>query len=184
MKLATLLLPLLATSTVATTITPPPLSPNPSRTVDSSGVISTTTQTHNPLPSPHGFANADIHASVLISQQLTTISRKLAAMERQFRSLETPPYPTDGASVHAQLENIYEGMWRIRRSIDDVTKRNIAEGDSKSVEGRLEKLENRHFQLYMRYVTWKKYVTRVLRYPVKEGMGGRVVRWIRKRVVG
>jgi hypothetical protein len=82
------------------------------------------------------------------------------------------------------LENIYEGMWRIRRSIDDVTKRNIAEGDSKSVEGRLEKLENRHFQLYMRYVTWKKYVTRVLRYPVKEGMGGRVVRWIRKRVVG
>jgi hypothetical protein len=33
-------------------------------------------------------------------------------------------------------------------------------------------------------VTWKKYVTRVLRYPVKEGMGGRVVRWIRERLVG
>jgi hypothetical protein len=183
MKLTTVLLPLLATSMVATTTIPPPLSPSPSHTVDSSGVISTT-QTHNPPPNPHGFANSDIHASVPISQQLTTISRKLAAMERQFRSLETPPYPADGASVHAQLENIYEGMWRIRRSIDDVTKRNIAEGNSKSVEGRLGKLENRHFQLYVRYVTWKKYVTRVLRYPVKEGMGGRVVRWIRARVVG
>jgi hypothetical protein len=183
MKLATVLLPLLATSTVATTTTPP-LSPNPSHTVDSSGVISTTTQTHNPPPSPHGFANPDIPVSVPISQQLTTISRKLAAMERQFRSLETPPYPTDGASVHAQLEKIYEGMWRIRRIIDDVRKGNTAEGDSESVEGRLEKLENRHFQLYVRYVTWKKYVTRLLRYPVKEGMGGRVVRWIRERVVG
>jgi hypothetical protein len=123
-----------------------------------------------PLPNPPNPAPG-------LPAYIDIIAWELTALERRARTIESPPFPNDGASLDAQLEIIYEGMGRIRRGIDDV----------KNSNGHVEKLEDGHFYIHLGYLVWQNYLSRVLRYPASEGYAGMLLRWlgaVRMRVFG
>jgi hypothetical protein len=174
MELTTLLLPFSVTNTFATTALYSHATSATGNIVNTDVCLSTPFAEQHPLslvPDP-------LNSAPILPVYIDTISQELTAMERHFRALETLPYPTDGASLHAQLKIIYEGMCRMWRSID-VAKNSW--GTSEGVDGAdLKKLEDRHFEIYVKYVTWQKYLSRVLRYKVEEGVSARLGRFMRR----
>jgi hypothetical protein len=114
MELTTLLLPLLVTNTLAATASYSPATSAADKMANTDICPSTPSTGQHPLsliPDP-------LNSAPISPASIDTISQKLTAMERHFRALETPPYPTDGASLHAQLKITYEDMWRMWRNID------------------------------------------------------------------
>jgi hypothetical protein len=107
------------------------------------------------------------------AHSIYAIEQKLAEIEEQFDALDKLPIPTDGAKLDAKLDSLYQSMWRIRRSINAVENVFYPLENSEVFEN----YEDRHKMVYVRYLSWRKYLHTVLHYPVPESMVQRVSRY-------